>query len=141
MSTPVGTVVLTNASVVVNSVDLSDHVESVKITLQSDALEDTAMGASYHTKKPGLKVFAIEVTFYQDYNTSKVDQTLFGLVGNSTLFPVVVKADAANTTNTTYTTTNMMLDGPYLPVSGKVGEIEKTTAKFIPGSGFTLVRS
>jgi len=71
---------------------LSDHVESVKITLSADTPEDTAMTASFHTYKAGLKHFGIELNLYQDYAANKTDQTLYGLVGSSTLFALSSKA-------------------------------------------------
>ena len=38
------TLVLTDASVNINSVNLSDHVTSVSVTYEADAVEDTNMG-------------------------------------------------------------------------------------------------
>jgi len=56
------------------------------------------MTASFHTYKAGLKHFGIELNLYQDYAANKTDQTLYGLVGSSTLFAVVLKGDASNGT-------------------------------------------
>jgi len=47
--------VLTNVSVSYNSVDLSDHVESVEINQSYDEVEITAMGATAKSFSPGLR--------------------------------------------------------------------------------------
>jgi hypothetical protein len=46
--------VLTNAYVKINSVDLSDHVRSVKINYSAETPDNTAMGATTHSRLPGL---------------------------------------------------------------------------------------
>lgn len=43
-----------NAKVTVNAVDLSDHVKSVTINYSAEELDDTAMGATSHSRLPGL---------------------------------------------------------------------------------------
>lgn len=134
------TVVITTASVTINSVDLSDHTKSVKLTLSADMLEDTAMGASYHTMKPGLKKFAADIEFYQDFASSKVDLTCRPLVGAAP-FPLVIIGTLAAGTNNTFTTTNVVLDGDYNPLNAGVGVLDMVSVKCVPGSGFTLVVS
>lgn len=135
------TVVLTNAFVSINSVDLSDHVKSVTLTYGVDTPEDTAMGATFHTAKPGLKKFTAVVQFYQDHAGSKVNETVYPLIGSATLFPAVFKADSAAGTNNTYTLANAMVGGDYNPIAGSVGDMLMTSVTLIPGSGFTLTKS
>lgn len=134
------TVVITNGSAVINSVDLSDHVKSIVVNYSADTLEDTAMGATFHTKKAGLLNGDVTLELYQDYASSKTDQTLFGLVG-AAAFSVVVKANASAGTNNTYTFSAMVIDGNYNPINGAVGALEMTSVKFVPASGCTLTRS
>lgn len=134
------TIVLSNASIVINSVDLSDHDNEVKITYGSKGLEDTAMGATFETTKSGLKNLKMEFKFFQDYASSKVDATLFSLVGGSGV-TIVVMANASSGTNNTYTATNMRLDGDYSPIDGKVGDLVETSVAFTPASGCTFART
>lgn len=131
------TIVITNASVVVNSVDLSNHVKQVKLNVSADMLEDTAMGASYHTSKAGLKKFQCEVEYYQDFASSNVDATNRALVGAAP-FPLVVKGDASSGTNNTFTMANVVLDGDWNALQAQVGQLAMASAKYVPGSGFTF---
>lgn len=137
------TLVVTNASVVVNSVDLSDHVKEVHVSDAADMLEDTAMGATYHTMKAGLKKGNITVVFFQDRAASKVDATIAPLVGSTSSYTVVVKAvnTTVGSTNPTWTITAAQLDGDYMGVNGSVGQLETVSVKFVPGSGGTLTRA
>jgi hypothetical protein len=66
---------LNNASVTVNSVDLSDHVTSVTFTEEADQLETTAMGDDNRTMIGGLKSGTIDLEFNQDLAASDVQAT------------------------------------------------------------------
>lgn len=133
--------VLTNASVTYNSVDLSDHVESVEIDYAYDDVEVTAMGATAHSFAPGLRNDKITVNFYQDFASGKVDATLNALVGSATGAALVVKpvATTVSSTNPSYT----MTASPYTyqPLSGKVGEASMTSVEFRPVAGGYIVRA
>lgn len=135
------TVVLTNAFCSVNGVDLSDHVKSITLNYGADNPEDTAMGATFHTSKPGLKKFSAVVEFYQDHASSKTNETIYPLIGSSTLFAAVFKADSAVGTNNTYTLANAMVGADYNPIKGSVGDILMAPLTLVPGSGFTLTKS
>jgi len=126
-------IVLKDASVVVNSVDLSSRVSSVTINYSAEILDKTAMGANSRSRIAGLKDFSIDVEFNQDYATSNVDATLFPLVG-AAAFSIVVKptSGAVSTTNPSYSG-NVLLES-YSPIAGGVGELEKTSVTF-PGDG------
>ena len=116
-------IVLTNASVVVNSVDLSAHVTSVAISRSADAVETTAMGDTARTYTGGLESGTLDITFNQDYAAAKVEATLYALVNTSTT--VVVKPTAAATaaTNPQYTMSCFVAE--YSPVDGSVGDLSQ----------------
>ena len=67
---------LRDASLVVNSVNLSDHVREITITMNADDLDATAMGALSHTHVPGLRDDRMEVIFFQDHAAGSVGATL-----------------------------------------------------------------
>lgn len=130
--------VLTNAKVTVNAVDLSDHVKSVTVNYSAEILEDTTMGATSKSRVAGLKDWSVEVEFIQDYAASEVDATLFPLVGAAAFAISVVPV------NTTVSATNPNFNGncvlgEYSPVSGSVGELSTVTVTF-EGDG-TLTRA
>lgn len=113
-------VVLTNAFVSLNSVNLSSLVRSVTLNYSSQLQDDTAMGDTAVSRIGGLKDWSLEIEFFQDYDASKTDATLFSLVGST--FAVEVRHSAANAsaTNPKYTGTGILES--YQPVGGAVGE-------------------
>ena len=127
------TLVLTDASVVVNSVDLSDHVKSVTLNYEAEQQDDTVMGEGTRSNKPGLKNWSVDVEFVQDYAANEVDATLFSLVGAD--FPLVIKPTSAavSSTNPSYSA-NATLSS-YQPVGGGVGDLEMAPCTFLPCKG------
>lgn len=116
--------VLTNAKVVVNGNDISDHVTQVTITYSATLQDSTAMGATTQQRIGGLKDWKIELELEQDYAAGNLDSILFPLVG--TTFTVTVNpVNASNSTsNPQYSGTGILES--YTPVAGKVGDIAKT---------------
>lgn len=133
--------VLTGASLVFNSVDLSDHVRSITVTMSAEDVDITAMGASARAHTPGLRDDRVEVEFFQDYASAKVDQTLSGYVSNSTGATLVVKptASSVSSTNPSYTMTAILLD--YEPLSGTVGDANTINVTFVPAAGSAITRA
>ena len=130
-----------NVSLVVNSVDLSDHVREIKIDMSAEDLDATAMGADSRAHAVGLRDDRMEVTFLQDYAASKVDATLSGLVSSSTGFSIVAKPVNATTssTNPSYTMTALLFD--YSPIDAEVGEISMPEVVFLPAPGSKITRA
>ncbi len=120
--------VLKNAYILINNVDLSNHVDNVSLTYEANAVETTAFGSSTKTRICGLKDWSVELELNQDYAAGSVDATLFPLVGGAA-FPVEVRPDAGarSATNPAYTG-NVILTS-YPPIDGKVGELAKTKIK------------
>jgi hypothetical protein len=125
--------VLKNASVSINSVDLSDHVSSVSIDYSAETPESTCMGDTSKTRLPGLLDWKMEIEFRQDFASAKVDATLFPLVG-AAAFAVIVKPDAGAIPSTNPAFTGNALLASYNPVAGKVGDIATTKASLV-GTG------
>lgn len=129
--------VLKNASVTINSVDLSSYVTSVTLDYKIDAVESTAMGSGGHVYTGGLQANQVTVNLNQDFAATKTEATIFPLVGTSTT--VVVKADtgAVSTTNPSYTISSTYLEGSQ-PVNGSVGDLAAMALTF---TGGTLVKA
>lgn len=132
--------VLTNASLVFNSVDLSDHVRTIRVNMSAEDVDLTAMGASSRTHAPGLRDDRVEVEFFQDYASTKVDATLSSYVGNATGATLVVKpvATTVSSTNPSYTMTAILLG--YEPLAGRVGEANTINVTFVPAPGSSITR-
>ena len=113
--------VLTNAYITINSVNLSDHIASVTLTTADDVIETTAFGSTARTRVAGLGDNSIALEFHQDYATSNVEATIYPLLGSTTT--VVVKPNGSTTaaTNPSYTFTTLVSE--WTPLNGAVGEL------------------
>lgn len=125
--------VLDDASVVINSVDLSDHVKTVTITYEAEVKDITAMGDEGRTKLAGLLNGKIDIEFYQDYGASSVDATLFPLLGAAE-FAFVIKPTSAAVSATNPSFTGNAILASYAPLRGTVGD-EATTVASLEVSG------
>jgi hypothetical protein len=130
------TIVFTDAYVMINSVELSDHVKSVTLNYSADDVEDTNMGDTTHIHLGGLLNWSLDVEFASDWASGEIDATLFSLVGAAS---VTVAVRPVNTTiastNPEYTGSAVLLDYP--PISGAVGELKTTTAHFEAAGALT----
>ena len=114
-------IVLTNAVVKINSVDLSDHVASVELSQEVEEVETTAFGDSARTRTGGLANNSLSLDFHQDFASSSVDDTLNALVGGTASFEILANGTAASATNPKYTGTVLLTE--WTPVSGAIGEL------------------
>ena len=129
--------VLNDASVTINSVDLSDHVQSVTINYGAEMQDETAMSDDTRINKGGLKTWSMDIQFKQDHAASEVDATLFSLVGTTFTVAVRPTSSAVGSTNPSFTGTGCLES--YNPVGGSVGDLA-TTSVTIQSAG-TLSRS
>ena len=114
-------IILTNASVVFGSTDLSDHIASITLNSTFDIVETTAFGQTAKTRVAGLADNSVTFEFHQDYATSSVEQTIYPLLG--TAISVVAKPVAGTTTavNPSYTFSTLVSE--WTPLNGSVGEL------------------
>lgn len=120
------TIVLTDAFVSWDGVDLSDHVRSVTLEYTAELQDDTAMGDTTRSRTGGLKDWNASIEFYQDEAASEVAQTFFADVGTTaTLIVRPDNSDGVSATNPNYTGTGIVEGLPL--VSGTVGEMHMTT--------------
>lgn len=134
---------LKDASITVNSIDLSNRCDQVSIEDTAEEQDVTAFqGSGYRELMPGLKTASINATFYQDFASGSVHSTLNSLYQSGASFDVVVMADdaAVSATNPTFTLTARLYS--YSPISGSVGEPSKIEAVFQnAGSGIVVATS
>lgn len=122
---------LTNAMVLVNSVDLSDHVSKVTLTDSRDSVDITAMGATSKAITKGLGDAKVDLDFFQDFAAAKVHATLQPLIGSTTGVPIEVRPvnGARSTTNPAFLMTGLLMD--YSMLDGSVGDASAFTATFV----------
>lgn len=116
--------VLTNAFVTINAVNLSDHITSITLTTTDDVVETTAFGSSARTRVGGLGDNSVAIEFQQDYAASSVEATINGtssLVG--TVTAIVVKPNGSTTAadNPAYSFNALVAE--WTPLVGAVGEL------------------
>lgn len=141
MAAPTSTIVLTTMFVSINGVDLSAYCKGGSLEITPDTLEDTAMGATYHTSKPGLLKFKMSVDVFQRFDASLVNETIYPLAIGGTLFAAIIKAVSASATNNTFTLANAIVSGAWAPISGSVGTMLMAKLELGAGSGFTCTKS
>ena len=131
-----------NASVVVNSVDLSDHVEQLTLEANINKQVAAAMQDLQDYDMPGtLMLSDIAITFYQDYAAAKVYATLEAAWAARSTFNCVCKADAgANaTTNPAWTIPVFILKMPVM--MGKRGDRHMSACSLAPAGLYTIATS
>lgn len=125
--------VLTDASVTINSVDLSDHVQSVTLNYNADQVEITSMGDTAHLFTGGLDNVTCDVTLFQDLAASEVEATVYDLVNTTTTVVIKATSSAVAADNPSYTLTNTFV-ASHTPVAGTVGDAAMTTLNFVGGT-------
>ena len=127
----------TDYKVTINSTDLSDRLQSVELTLESDDLETTAFGSGFRTRVGGLRTGTVTLTFFQDFAAGEVDATLQPLF--NTIATVVIVPTTANvgTGNPSYTANCLV--NQYQPFASSVGDIATLSVTW-PTTG-TVTRS
>lgn len=122
--------ILRDAYVLINSVNLSDHVESVEVGWKISDEEVTTMGASGKSRLAGLEDNDIKVNWLQDYAAASVDATLAPLV-RAAAFPIEIRPTSAavSATNPKFTANVVLTD--YSPVAGDVGSAHKVSTSFV----------
>ena len=130
-------IVLTDASVTVNSVDLSDHVTQVVLNYEVDAVEVTAMSDGAHKFTGGLTNVSATIDFQQDFEAASVDATIEPLVGTTTTVIIKPTSAAVGATNPSYTLTDTYV-ASHTPLNASVGDLSTTSVEF---QGGTLARA
>lgn len=114
--------VLTNAKVTINSVNLSDHIASVTLSTSADVVDTTGFSSTAaRSRVAGLLDNSVTLEFHQDFATSNVEQTIYPLVGTTTTVVVTPVDTTVSGTNPSYTFTALVAE--WQPLSGAVGEL------------------
>jgi len=113
----------------VNSVDLSDHVNSITLNRNFDELEVTAMGDSGHKFIKGLEASSVTISFLNDTAASSVLATLQAAWGtNVTVVLLQNKGTAVSATNPLYTMT-CLVNGT-TDINGATGDLSTQDVTF-----------
>ena len=128
------TIALTNASVAIGAVDLSDQVQSVTLTVGFDQLETTAMGDTGRKYTKGLQSVDVTLTMFNSYGSSEVEATLFDVCGDDAVTLMIwPNGPTESATNPEYTISGAYLS-TFTPIVGTVGELSMVNVTFVGGT-------
>jgi len=123
---------LSNPSLTVNAVDLSDQTTSATLTVKYDALESTAFGGSSRVYVAGLGDHELTVELFMSYAATETYATLATLVGTATTVVMKPTSSAVSATNPSFTLTGTYLEA--LPViDATLGELSSISLTFRGG--------
>lgn len=128
-------IVLTDAKVTINGVNLSDHIASITLNESADVVETTAFSNTAKTRVAGLRDNSVTLEFHQDFASSSVEATINGassLVGTVTAIVVQPTSSSVSATNPTYSFNALVSE--WTPLSGGVGELSTASVTW-PISG------
>lgn len=130
--------VLTNAMILVNSVDLSDHCDKVTVEDSRDQVDVTAMGATNKAYAKGLGDAKITAEFFQDFAAGKTYATLQPLIGSSSTVQIEVRPvnAARSATNPAFVMQGLLMT--FNGLDGQVGDASKISAEFVNGGSSGL---
>ena len=129
-------VYLSNPTVTINSVSLTDQCTSATINYVYEQLETTAFGDTARkfggSAVTSLQNNSVEVELYQSYAASETEATIYGLVGITTNIVIAPASGAASSTNPIYTLTGAYLES-HTPINASLGELSTITLTFAGG--------
>jgi hypothetical protein len=117
--------VLINPQIIINSVDLTNHIDTVTIEETFADVDTTAFGQTAKTRLAGLGDHKITLNFQQDFAAASVEATIYPLIGTLTTFNIKPLLQATSTLNPAYTGTILVTD--WKPLDGKIGALEMSS--------------
>lgn len=127
---------ITDAFVTIGGTDLSDHLTSITLSVNTNNQENTAMGSTWKDRIPsGVNDWSLSLEFNQDYAASNVDATLWAALGVSTAVVIRPTSAAASATNPQYSG-NALLEG-YNPLDGAMEDVAKVSPTFVADGALT----
>ena len=128
------TTFLSNATVAIGAVDVSDQVQSVTLTTGFDQLETTAMGDSGRKYTKGLQSVDVTLTMFNSYGTGEIEATLWDVVGDDSVTLVISPSGTTESaSNPEYTITGAFL-ASFTPIASSVGELSMVNVTFTGGT-------
>lgn len=103
-----------DASVTINSVDLSDHISSISFSESAAELDSTSMGDSNVTRIAGLKDGSVSIEFQADFAASEVYATINPLLGTLTTVLVKPTSSVVGTTNPSKSVSVLVTEVPFV---------------------------
>lgn len=125
--------VATDVKVLINNINLSDHIAQVSLEQTSDEIETTSFGTEWRQRiGGGLKDASISIDFHQDFGAGSVDATLSPLFNTIATVVVTPTSGSVSATNPSFTGTFSVVQ--YSPVASSVGDLATLSVSW-PSAG------
>ena len=123
---------LSNPTITINAVDLTDQCNSAVLTRVIEALESTSFGKTARVYVGGLENSTLTVSLMNSFAASETYATLAALVGTATTVTLKPTSAATSATNPISTLTGCYLET--LPiVNGQLGSLDVIELVFMSG--------
>ena len=123
---------LSNPSITINAVDLSDQCTSAVINYVAEQLENTSFSNTSRSFTSGLYSNTVTVTLYQSYAATETEASIYSLVGTTTTLVLKPTSSAVGATNPSYTLTGAYLSA-HTPINASLGELSTIDLTFSGG--------
>ena len=123
---------LSNPTLSINSVDLSDQCTSAVINYVSEQLENTTFSNTSRSFTSGLYSNSVTVTLYQSYAATETEASIYSLVGTTTTLVLKPSSAAVGASNPSYTLTGAFLSA-HTPINASLGELSTIDLTFAGG--------
>jgi hypothetical protein len=128
------TVYLSNPTVTIGGVDVTQNTSAASLEIGYDSLESTSFGDTGHRFVSGLQMVNVTLTMFMNYGTGEIEATLFDQVGDGTTTLVISPAGPTESaSNPEYTITNAMLSS-FTPIVTTVGELSQVSVSYVGGT-------
>ena len=123
---------LSNPTISINAVDLTDQCTSAVINYVAEQLENTTFSNTSRSFTSGLYSNTITVTLYQSYAAAETEASIYSLVGTTTTLVLKPASGATSATNPEYTLTGAYLSA-HTPINASLGELSTIDLDFSGG--------
>jgi hypothetical protein len=128
------TVYLSNPTVTIGGVDVTQNTSAASLEIGYDSLESTSFGDTGHRFVSGLQMVNVTLTMFMNYGTGEIEATLFDQVGDGTTTLVISPAGPTESaSNPEYTISNAML-ASFTPIVTTVGELSQVSVSYVGGT-------
>jgi hypothetical protein len=127
--------VLTDAFILINAGNVSDHGNKVEIPVTVQDKDSTTFGQSWVNRVGGLKDAQLSIDFLNDFVAAQLDSIFWPLLGTVVTFEIRPTSAGRGTGNPAYTGSIFIKE--WKPIAGKVGDLVSVSVSF-PTSGTVL---
>jgi hypothetical protein len=128
------TVYLSNPTVFISTVDVTQNTSAASLEIGYDSLESTTFGDTGHRFVSGLQMVNVTLTMFQNYGAGEIEATLFDVVGDGTTTLVISPSGSTESaSNPEYTISNAMMSS-FTPIVTTVGELSQVSVTFTGGT-------